>query len=348
MASKKHDELVRPVKPVAAEQAATIPTGVTPPALQPELQEVTKVTVSHFPPQSRLLLVQMARKLPEAKPVESQISGLLASMVDYPVKREAGAQHLTAILTTDEVFKQHPNLMRWDMRVYTAIAQIWNDTRAPFTVDQVYHYATGDRTVRVTASKRKKVTDSIEKMMNMSISVNVAPEWNLYHRKGKKAEMYLRENMLQISQITVEANGKRTDGYILARQPVIDRYASDVNQIGMLDNELVKPFSGSPEDSLIAYYLGRRLIGMTNANNKLVSSKIAYDAVYKEADAADATKQKKAKIRQKAKDVLTYWVSLKIISSYHEYKEGRVLKGVELVFPRGAISKPKGKKKASK
>ena len=67
-------------------------------------------------------------------------------------------------------------------------------------------------------------------------------------------------------------------------------------------------------------------------NNKNQSNKILYSTIFEELGKQNPTKQKAEKIRDATKAILGLLIKKEYIQGYQEYKEGRQIKGIEILL----------------
>lgn len=142
------------------------------------------------------------------------------------------------------------------------------------------------------------------------------PEIEQYKRSGR---------LLPVEHVDVKMGGHEVRGRQLMHLPVWYRYAALKKQISTIPGVmLLTPGQNTEEKRLIQYYLIQRVEGTRLGN---LTPVILYETLYKQVEIPQKTegaiRKKQFKIRETAKEILTYWIEIKRIQGFTERKRGR-------------------------
>lgn len=250
--------------------------------------------------------------------------------ISYPVSRAKEQVLITGSITFTELQEQLPSLTHTDMLVYFGISNLYNEGNTSFTPQMVWRMMKGNPKARVTKNQKELVTESIDKMRQMLVDIDVTAEFIDLYKKGEKGTpMTLNENLLYLRKATVVIQGREQDGYQLLQQPVLDRYSRALKHIGYVERDLIES-TGGVEDGLLNKYMVERLIGMKNAKSGLHSKRILLTNVYERMDLENPSRHKKMQVRNKIEDLLNSWQQKDEIKGYKFLKKSGAFYAVEL------------------
>jgi len=284
-------------------------------------QLVLDLNPIQYPDALTLSTNQMTRELP----LQDDLTH-----ISYPVSQEKERVLITGSITFTELQEQLPTLTHTDMLVYYGVSNLYNEGNRSFTPQMVWRMMKGNPKARVTPKQKEQVTESIDKMRQMLIDIDVTAEYIDLYKKGEKGTpMTLNENLLYIRKATVVIQGREQEGYQLLQQPVLDRYSRALKHIGYIERDLIES-TGGVEDGLLNKYMVERLIGMKNAKSGLHSKRILLTNVYEKMDLENPSRHKKMQVRNKIEDLLNSWQQKGEIKSYEFIKKSGAFYAVEL------------------
>lgn len=216
---------------------------------------------------------------------------------------------------------------------------IYGNTDKIFTPAMVYR-AMVNMTETETPSKEQieAVTNSLDKMRFIRVRVDCTEELK---RRGAsidgeqissgKIDTYL----LMMESVEVTAGGKTMSAYQVMRAPILYEYSNLIGQVltvpaGLLDIKVNGQRVRNTEQRIaIKGYLMRRIEGM-KGKNALKNDTISFESyekdgehragIYERADAENASRAVKQRIRDYAENVLQYWIDEKYIAGYELIK----------------------------
>ena len=216
------------------------------------------------------------------------------------------------------------------MLVYFGISNLYNEGNTSFTPQVVWRMMKGDPKARVTDNQKKLVIESIDKMRQMLVDIDVTAEFVDLYKKGEKGTpMTLNENLLYLRKATVVVQGREQEGYQLLSQPVLDRYSRALKHIGYVERDLIES-TGGVEDGLLNKYMVERLIGMKNAKSGLRSRRILLTNVYERMDLENPSRHKKMQVRNKIEGLLNSWQQKDEIKGYEFVRKNGAYHAVDL------------------
>lgn len=249
--------------------------------------------------------------------------------ISYPVSRKSNV-FITGSITFAELQEQLPTLTHTDMLVYFGISNLYNEGNTRFTPQMVWRMMKGNPKARVTPNQKEIVVESIDKMRQMLVDIDVTAEFiDLYKKDEVGNPIRLNENLLYLRKATVIIQGKEQDGYQLLAQPVLDRYSRELRQIGYIERNLIES-TGGVEDALLNKYMAERLIGMKNNKSGLHSKRILLSKVYEKMDLDDPNRKKRSQVKTKIEGLLNSWKQKGEIKSYEFVMKNGAYHAVDL------------------
>ena len=192
-----------------------------------------------------------------------------------------------------------PHLKPYDRRVYEALSSLWQHVTAEteqdvFGLKDIY-FAMGYKGNPGAADKRK-INDSITKMLNAHISIDNLAEADAYRYPRFRYDA----SLLPCERITGYVDGQVVDGLIhLFREPPLFTFARERRQLTSHSiNVLQSPLSKTDTNIQIEDYLREQIAWMKNEKGKKRSNKITLASIFEAAGITrrDARKRKRADI----------------------------------------------------
>jgi hypothetical protein len=140
--------------------------------------------------------------------------------------------------------------------------------------------------------------------------------------------------LLEVRKITRKINGYDKIGYMFISdyKPLLYDYNQITKQIVSIDPLLLdtrSTLNTTAEVTVIREYLLRRIEEM-KSNKKPLSNKIKFSSIIELLGLENATKQKKAKIRERTEKLLGHYIKINYIKAYNTYMQGRTIEGIEI------------------
>ena len=252
-------------------------------------------------------------------------------------------------------------LSEYDRNVYDAVTSLYvgGDPSHIMTPAMVYRAMTGmSDTEDPSPQQIKAVTDSLNRLSCIRAEVDCTMELKA-RRIALNLEGYVRSGwigtyLLNTTSIRVEAGGKEYRAYKIEKAPILYAYSKALNQVlsvpsHMLDIKAVESagliaandrISNTEGRIAIKGYLLRRIEGMKNPKNKLLSRSISLQSyekdgrhhagLYEIAGKVEPSKTEAARIRGYVDSALSFWESGGYIKGYTWKKSGRKIIGIEI------------------
>ena len=189
----------------------------------------------------------------------------------------------------------------------------------------VYQFLCGNKAkVNPTQNILKRISDSIEKMSKIRVTINA--EMEVKARQNIQAEY--RDYLLNTRAACVNINGVMLDCVEINTEPVLYKYSESKKQIARADVKMLDmPINNTTENIILKDYLLRRLLGMQNDKSKL-SNVLRYATIYdylgiKKDSSLQEYEKKKKRVRDTVKMILSDWKDKNKISGFTEQTEGR-------------------------
>lgn len=294
-------------------------------ALKKILIDLNKISQRAFDTDVNLSLYQdePIKIAMERKGTNKEINTFVSINFDFGKMTEEGLR----IIGTEK-------LTQFDKIVLDAVNSLYTEGHNEYiTTQMVFHVITGDIDRRITPNYAKEINNSLIKLLFTHIVIKADEEAIMY---PELKDFQYHDTIVLGKMVKAKLNGTEVGCIHVRAIPPLYLYASKKNQISRVDLNLIKlPFARetkeTPEDMALLYYLLRRILAL-----KSISNHIKYETIYHELGHSNATKQKKLKIRKRAKEILDAWKGSFFgeteIVDYKEDKDGQIPEGITIKF----------------
>lgn len=237
-----------------------------------------------------------AEKLGSKQPIDILYS------IDFDALEASGRAKITKKLT------------KYDKRVYIAAAGLFNAGNTVITLRQIYDAMGGMG--RANAAQRKKISESIHKMIGAHISIDNSMEVEAGYNYDK---FQYGGPLLPAETISQIVNGNLVDEAIhLFREPPAMTFARQRGQIATIPIKVLNsPANKTDENLAIEDYLIERI---SRAKKGKGLRRILYKTIAENARITSAKQQQR--LPEKVKTYLDYYVSCSFIGGYTAAKDG--------------------------
>lgn len=229
-------------------------------------------------------------------------------------------------------------LTYYDRMVYDAITTLYiNGKNEYITPQMIYQVMTGQPDNYATKGQESLINESITKFMYGGIYIDASQEAKDRKLPGKYT---YDTNLLHAERMRQNLNGTITDCIRLIKAPVLYEYADEKNQIARIPvAALASPVRKTEDIMALQAYLLERVLAMRGS--KTAERDISYQTIYDKlwgAEAAEASRMKKKRIREHAATILTYWCQTKggdgapLIKKVDEYMHGKSAGGLRVTL----------------
>ena len=220
----------------------------------------------------------------------------------------------------------------YDRVVHNSVVTLHAAGNEIFTPEMVYRAMNGlTESEKVSPQAIGAVTRSIEKSRVTKLTIDYTQEAKARNLDVKEAKY--DGMLLNADKVTGSVSGVKKEAYRLLRTPILYEYSQQIKQIISVPIQLLQTkeaLRSTDEVIVIRFYLIQRIEIMKN--NKNQSNKILYSTIFEELGKQNPTKQKAEKIRDATKAILGLLIKKEYIQGYQEYKEGRQIKGIEILL----------------
>lgn len=230
-------------------------------------------------------------------------------------------------------------LASYDKSIVNAVTSLLESGNTMFSIPMLYHAMTGKQNPTIDDALYDEISSKIERMRRMMLSIDLTEENEAHFLTGKQGEqLYISDVKLEgyilpLTKISGMVNGKKTELYQIIQEPPLYTYSKMRRQLASVRISLLgAPVNNNSTTIPLKTYLLQRIEMMKNTKNNIESCNILYSSIYKELDAQDAGKTKKMRIRTYTTAILDYFIHQRYISGYNEYKSGRTIAGINVVF----------------
>lgn len=217
----------------------------------------------------------------------------------------------------DNVNLNNKNITPYDREVHDAIVSLYVDgDNKCITPLMIYRTMTGNKSADLTPKIKKDIINSINKMSTTRITIDAKDEAKAF---GMDKIIY-EGNLIYTKKIIAKHKGNIGEWIYIMERPVLYDYANSKNQVTRMDIKLLDtPVNKNEETIILQGYLQRRILAMKGTN---LSRNILYDTVYKHLNLSAKSKaslrNKKLKIRNTAKTILSFWKDNNFIKDFKE------------------------------
>jgi hypothetical protein len=244
----------------------------------------------------------------------------------------------TVTLDTPEHMKvEGGSLSTYDKSVINGVTSLIESGNIAFSIPMLYHAMTGRPNPSLEDSLYNELKTRLEKMRVMTLTIDITEEIKARFittdadNPDTVEDVQLSGYLLPLIRVSGVINGKKTEVYQLIQHPPLYQYSKLKKQLATVPISLLSaPVNNNATTIPLKSYLLRRVELMKNKHNTIQSTVILYQSIYKELDAENADKTKKARIRGYAAAILDHFIEEGYIKSYSPQKKGRELYGVEV------------------
>lgn len=228
-------------------------------------------------------------------------------------------------------------LSTYDKSIINAVTSLLENGNTVFSVPMLYHAMTGKKNPTIDDSLNQEISDKLEKMRRIIISIDLTEENEAQYLKDRNGNPIVLEDvslegyLLPLNKVSGVVNGKRTELFQIIQHPPIYTYSKLKRQLSSIPIFLLDaPINNNSTTIPLKTYLLQRIELMKNKNNRIKSNTILYESIYNEVMSGPVNKTKKMRIRNYTTKILNYLIENKYIVSYKELKKGRSISGVEI------------------
>lgn len=228
-------------------------------------------------------------------------------------------------------------LTTYDKSIINGVTSLLESGNTVFSIPMLYHAMTGRHNPTVDDQLYEDISQKLEKMRRMMISIDLSEESEAQFITGESGErlsvsdVVVEGYLLPLNKMSGSINGKRTELFQIIQHPPLYTYSKMRRQLASVRISLLSaPVNNNATTIPLKTYLLQRIEMMKNTRNSITQSNILYESLYNELGASDAGKTKKMRIRTYTTTILNYFVEQEYIKAYEEYKSGRSVAGIRI------------------
>lgn len=219
----------------------------------------------------------------------------------------------------------------YDKAVLNGVNSLLENGTVNFTIPMLYHAMTGKENPTVDEGLLAELQRRIERMRRTLITIDLSEELKANYIEIPITQTTVQGYLLPLNLISARINGKPVQVYHLLDMPPMFAYAKLKHQLATVPLAVLNaPLNNNSTTIPLKNYLISRCESMRNANNRIKSNKILFEAIYAELGEENAGKVRKKRIRDYTEIVLQHMIEQKYIKSYVLTKSGRSIDGIEL------------------
>lgn len=231
------------------------------------------------------------------------------------------------------------SLSTYDKSIINGVTSLLESGNTVFSIPMLYHAMTGKPNPTVDEQLSEEIGGKLEKMRRMILSIDLTEENRaryLTDSEGnplKVEDLAIEGYLLPLNKMSGTVNGRPTEVYQMIQPPPLYTYSKMKRQLASAPITLLNaPVNNNSTTIPLKTYLLQRIELMKNRNNNIISNKILYETIYSELGAASANKTRKMRIRTYTTTILSYFIEQEYITGFVEYKEGRVIRGLQITL----------------
>ena len=214
--------------------------------------------------------------------------------------------------------KGRRELTPFDQEIHDAFVSHALSGNEYITDSMIFDTISGKEGATLNPKQQEAISNSITKLMYSHVKIDASEEAKKF---GLEKFVY-DGSVLPGERLTVSLNGTVTECVHIFRTPPIYDYANRLSQVGRMDVKLLNsPVNKNEETITLQGYLYRRILSMKGSSK--LSPTILYETVYKQIDLSNiksdsALRNKKQKIRETTKKILSFWKKEGFIKGHTE------------------------------
>lgn len=221
----------------------------------------------------------------------------------------------------------------FDREILSAASSLYEAGNEFITPKMIFQVLSGNKkNVEITPTIREEILRSIDKLMNTTIEINASAEVKAGWREEDEYSGHLLP-CERISQKNIRLNGQEVvDCIHLFRNSPLYDYAKGINQISRTNIEMLNaPVNNTQENIMLKGYLLRQITSMKNPHSN-IKPVIRYETIYEYLGLEDADTKTKKRIRDRTKEILSFWIGEGLITGFEEEKEGKTFAKIKITF----------------
>ena len=217
----------------------------------------------------------------------------------------------------------------FDREILSIVSSLYAAGNAYQSPQMIFQAMSGNKEkVKLTPDIRAKIIESLRKLRATTIEIDASQEEKAgWVKKGKYEGSLLPSEHVEV----ITLNGQKVVDCIhfLRNSPLYD-YAEGKNQISRVNIEMLQaPVNNTTENIELKFYLLRLISSMKNTKSK-IKPVFRYDTIYEYLGVENADKTTKKRIRDRVKEILSFWIEQGFILDFKEEREGKNIAKVKI------------------
>ncbi len=222
----------------------------------------------------------------------------------------------------------------FDENVLNTVCSILQAGNTKMTLYDIAKTMHGNSTKKVTQKELDKINASMRKLAATRVYMDITNEANArYAFENDPVFASLKVDQSLLSYTGIEAKlktGQQVYLIELDREPILYRYCKLKNELVSYDTKLLAiPINETEDITLLKFYLIKQV---QLINKGELRNRIKYETVFEKTGVEEGkTKQARQRNRDYIKRMFEFWKQEGFIKDFKEYKEGREIKGIEII-----------------
>ncbi|MDR2659430.1 MAG: hypothetical protein LBC27_05500 [Spirochaetaceae bacterium] len=227
------------------------------------------------------------------------------------------------------------SLSTYDKSILNGVSSLLESGNTAFSIPMLYQSMTGKINPTLEENLIEDITIRLERMRRMMITLDLTEEYfNKLIPAGNSnviENLQIEGYLLPLNKVRGTVNGKHTEMYQIIQNPPLYSYSKLKSQLASVAIKLLNaPVNNNFTTIPLKTYLIQRIEMIKNQKNSINSQTILYESVYEELGELEATRKRKAKIRDYCEIILGHFVQESYIISFEVLRKGKIILGVEI------------------
>jgi hypothetical protein len=225
----------------------------------------------------------------------------------------------------------------FDKIVYIHVCTLIEAGNYEFTLHMIYRSMTGNSSKKASPEMLTLIDESMMRLRCINLVLTSGTWGDEYGQSFNEQTEHVIECTRNRKVTFNQSGAHEVITYEIIKEPILYRCAKAMKQIAKYDPLLLDvPINTTSEMLVIVHYLAERVEGLKRTNP--LEPKIEYETIFAEinitASSDAALRKKKTGLRKRIRTVLDEWKRSGFIADWQEYKEGKTIKGVEILMPK--------------
>lgn len=273
----------------------------------------------------------------DEKPEDDQV---IPVGISAPKSKKQVISYVSLSYEGEPVTYNRQRIQRYDENVLNTICTLKQCGNNHMTIPDIFRTMQGNKAQYPTQKQADRIRESIRKLASTRVYIDVTQEVNAKYKlpddrlktDDRLKKVVIDEALLVYTGIeAATVNGLSTYALTLDKMPILFEYSQAKGEIVSYPIELLDvPVNENETITAIKFYLLKQihLITKGQRNNPCIN----YESMYSSVGVPVPGKQQRDRDRKYIHAMLETWKKQNVFTAFEEYKEGRTIAGVKILF----------------